>query len=160
VRFQSVTARIIGRLRCCLGVRQHLPRRSTSLQTILCMRCPGMSSAGCRCWLVEPGHGRDVIWPYRLLPQLRSCFRSTLPLAGTSSIRRPEALATLWMHFFWIFGIRSLRSDLFRPSRLCIRDHSSISRKPIFGYPVMVAANDLHWFIGLSVWAHHSSQSG
>jgi len=62
--------------------------------------------------------------------------------------------ATLWMHFFWILDIPRCISD---HSLLCIRlrNYSSISRKPIFGYPVMVGATVCIAFVSMSVWAHH-----
>ena len=48
--------------------------------------------------------------------------------------------ATLWMHFFWIFGHPEVYV-LVIPAFAFISEVIPVfSRKPIFGYPVMVAA--------------------
>jgi cytochrome c oxidase subunit 1 len=63
--------------------------------------------------------------------------------------------ATLWMHFFWIFG----HPEVYILILPCFAFMSEIipvfSRKPIFGYPVMVAASVCIGFVSMSVWAHH-----
>src|SRR6202034_1280344 len=63
--------------------------------------------------------------------------------------------AVLWMHFFWIFG----HPEVYVLIIPCFAFMSEIipvfSRKPIFGYPVMVAASVSIAFVSLSVWAHH-----
>ena len=63
--------------------------------------------------------------------------------------------ATLWMHFFWIFG----HPEVYILVIPCFAFMSEIipvfSRKPIFGYPVMVAATVCIGFLSMSVWAHH-----
>jgi len=63
--------------------------------------------------------------------------------------------ATLWMHFFWIFG----HPEVYVLIIPCFAFASEIipvfSRKPIFGYPVMVGATVCIAFVSMSVWAHH-----
>jgi len=63
--------------------------------------------------------------------------------------------ATLWMHFFWIFG----HPEVYILIIPCFAFMSEIipvfSRKPIFGYPVMVGATVCIAFVSMSVWAHH-----
>jgi heme/copper-type cytochrome/quinol oxidase subunit 1 len=63
--------------------------------------------------------------------------------------------AVLWMHFFWIFG----HPEVYILIIPCFAFMSEIipvfSRKPIFGYPVMVAATICIAFVSMSVWAHH-----
>jgi cytochrome c oxidase subunit 1 len=63
--------------------------------------------------------------------------------------------AVLWMHFFWIFG----HPEVYVLIIPCFAFMSEIipvfSRKPIFGYPVMVAATVSIAFVSMSVWAHH-----
>ncbi len=60
------------------------------------------------------------------------------------------------MHFFWIFRTSLEVYILIIP---CFAFASEIipvfSRKPIFGYPVMVGATVCIGFVSLSVWAHH-----
>jgi len=126
------------------------------IATILSMRCPGMklSRMPLLAWLNLVMAGM-VILAVSPLTQLRSCFRSTVTLAGTSSIRRPEALQPFWMHFFWIFGHPEVYVLIIPAFAFASEIIPVFSRKPIFGYPVMVAATICIGFIGLSVWAHH-----
>jgi cytochrome c oxidase subunit 1 len=63
--------------------------------------------------------------------------------------------AAIWMHFFWIFGHPEVYV-LIIPSFAFISEIVPVfSRKPIFGYPVMVGATVCIAFISMSVWAHH-----
>src|SRR5262244_70551 len=63
--------------------------------------------------------------------------------------------AVLWQHFFWIFGHPEVYI-LMIPGWACASEIIPVfSRKPIFGYPIMVAATVTIGFISVSVWAHH-----
>jgi cytochrome c oxidase subunit 1 len=63
--------------------------------------------------------------------------------------------AILWQHFFWIFGHPEVYI-LVLPAFAVISEVVPVfSRKPIFGYPMMVAATVLIGFISAGVWAHH-----
>jgi cytochrome c oxidase subunit 1 len=63
--------------------------------------------------------------------------------------------AVLWQHFFWIFGHPEVYI-LIIPAFACLSEIIPVfSRKPIFGYPIMVAAVVMIAFISLGVWAHH-----
>src|SRR4029079_4766446 len=63
--------------------------------------------------------------------------------------------APLWMHFFWIFGHPEVYV-LVIPSFAFMSEIIPVfSRKPMFGYPVMVGATIAIAFVSLSVWAHH-----
>ena len=63
--------------------------------------------------------------------------------------------AILWQHFFWIFGHPEVYI-LILPAFAVINEVVPVfSRKPIFGYPMMVAATVLIGFISAGVWAHH-----
>jgi cytochrome c oxidase subunit I len=63
--------------------------------------------------------------------------------------------AVLWQHFFWIFGHPEVYI-LIIPAFACLSEIVPVfSRKPIFGYPIMVAAVVMIAFISMSVWAHH-----
>ncbi len=63
--------------------------------------------------------------------------------------------AVLWQHFFWIFGHPEVYI-LIIPAFACQSEIIPVfSRKPIFGYPVMVGATTMIAIISFSVWAHH-----
>ena len=66
----------------------------------------------------------------------------------------------LWQHLFWIFGHPEVYI-LILPSFGVISDViPTFSRKPLFGYPVVVYAGILIGFIGWGVWSHHMFASG
>ena len=63
--------------------------------------------------------------------------------------------AVIWMHFFWVFGHPEVYI-LVLPAFAVISEVVPVfSRKPIFGYSIMVAATLAIGFISLGVWAHH-----
>ncbi len=63
--------------------------------------------------------------------------------------------ATLWMHFFWIFGHPEVYVLIIPAFAFASEIIPVFSRKAIFGYPVMVGATLAIAFVSLSVWAHH-----
>jgi cytochrome c oxidase subunit I len=63
--------------------------------------------------------------------------------------------ATIWMHFFWIFGHPEVYVLVFPAFGIASEVIPVFSRKAIFGYPAMVAASVGIAFVSLGVWAHH-----
>ena len=61
----------------------------------------------------------------------------------------------IWMHFFWIFGHPEVYVLVLPAFAMASEIIPVFSRKPIFGYAVMVGATIAIGFIGMSVWAHH-----
>jgi cytochrome c oxidase subunit I len=68
--------------------------------------------------------------------------------------------AVIWQHFFWIFGHPEVYI-LIIPAFACVSEIVPVfSRKPIFGYPVMVGATAMIGRISVRVWAHHMFSVG
>ncbi len=76
-------------------------------------------------------------------------------LGGSFFNTQAGGSAVLWQHFFWIFGHPEVYI-LIIPGFACLSEIIPVfSRKPIFGYPVMVGATTMIAIISLGVWAHH-----
>src|SRR6266852_5398106 len=126
------------------------------LATILCLRCPGMklNRMPLLVWLnlVMAGMVLIAITPLSAAQIMLLIDRY---LGGHFFDTQAGGSAVLWMHFFWIFG----HPEVYVLIIPCFAFMSEIipvfSRKPIFGYPVMVAATVCIGFVSLSVWAHH-----
>src|ERR1700733_11339927 len=126
------------------------------ITTILSMRCPGMTlgKMPLLAWLnlVMAGLVILAVSPLTAAQIMLSIDRY---LGGHFFDTQAGGSAVLWMHFFWIFG----HPEVYVLVIPCFAFASEIipvfSPKPIFGYPVMVAATVAIGFISMSVWAHH-----
>src|SRR5215510_14764725 len=126
------------------------------IATVLCMRCPGMHL------------GRMPLFAWLALTMSVMLLMAMTPLSAAQLMLMVDRYlgghffdtqaggsATLWMHFFWIFGHPEVYV-LVIPAFAFVSEIVPIfSRKPIFGYPVMVAATVCIAFVSMSVWAHH-----
>jgi cytochrome c oxidase subunit I len=126
------------------------------IATVLCMRCPGMHL------------GRMPLLAWLMLTMSVMLLLAMTPLSAAQLMLMVDRYlgghffdtqaggsATLWMHFFWIFGHPEVYV-LVIPAFAFISEIIPVfSRKPIFGYPVMVAATVCIAFVSMSVWAHH-----
>ena len=126
------------------------------VSTILCMRCPGMTlgKMPLLAWmnLVMSGMLLFTITPLTAAQVMLMIDRY---LGGHFFDTQAGGSAAIWMHFFWIFG----HPEVYVLIIPCFAFVSEIvpvfSRKPIFGYPIMVAATVSIGFVSMSVWAHH-----
>jgi cytochrome c oxidase subunit 1 len=126
------------------------------IATILCLRCPGMklSRMPLFAWLnlVMSGMVLITITPLSAAQIMLLIDRY---LGGHFFDTQAGGSAAIWMHFFWIFG----HPEVYILIIPCFAFMSEVvpvfSRKPIFGYPVMVGATVTIGFVSMSVWAHH-----
>jgi cytochrome c oxidase subunit 1 len=66
----------------------------------------------------------------------------------------------LWQHMFWLFGHPEVYILILPAFGIISETIPVFSRKPIFGYPFMVASGIAIGFMGWGVWAHHMFASG
>jgi cytochrome c oxidase subunit 1 len=126
------------------------------IATILGMRCPGMTlgKMPLLAWLnlIMAGMVILAVSPLTAAQIMLSIDRH---LGGHFFDTQAGGSAVLWMHFFWIFGHPEVYVLIIPSFAFASEIIPVFSRKPIFGYPVMVAATICIGFVSLSVWAHH-----
>src|SRR5690606_4750465 len=61
----------------------------------------------------------------------------------------------LWQHIFWLFGHPEVYILILPGFGIVSEVIPTFSRKPLFGYSIMVYSGILIGFIGWGVWAHH-----
>jgi cytochrome c oxidase subunit 1 len=126
------------------------------IATILCMRCPGMTLGRMPllAWLYLTMSGLALIG-ITPLSAAQLMLLVDRYLGGHFFDTQAGGSATLWMHFFWIFGHPEVYILVIPAFAFMSEIIPVFSRKPIFGYPVMVAATVCIAFVSMSVWAHH-----
>src|SRR6202790_424837 len=126
------------------------------IATILSMRCAGMklSRMPLMAWLTLVMSGLVLI---SLTPLSAAQLMLLVDryLGGHYFDTQAGGSAALWMHFFWIFGHPEVYILVIPAFAFASEIIPVFSRKPIFGYPVMVGATVCIGFVSMSVWAHH-----
>jgi cytochrome c oxidase subunit 1 len=126
------------------------------IATILSQRSPGMTLGRMplMVWLtlVMSGMVLSAIGPLSAAQIMLLIDRY---LGGHFFDTQAGGSATLWMHFFWIFGHPEVYVLILPCFGIMSETIPVFSRKPIFGYPVMVGASVCIAFVSSSVWAHH-----
>jgi cytochrome c oxidase subunit 1 len=126
------------------------------IATAASMRCPGMTLGRMPLfvWLILVSSALLLI----ALPPLTAAQVMLLLdrfLGAHFFDTQAGGSAVLWQHFFWIFGHPEVYILVLPAFGVASEVIPVFSRKPIFGYPVMVAASVSIGFISLGVWAHH-----
>ncbi len=126
------------------------------ITTILCMRCPGMTltKMPLLVWLnlIMCGMVLVVVTPLTAAQIMLLLDR----FVGSHFFdTQAGGSATLWMHFFWIFGHPEVYILVIPAFAIASEVIPVFSRKAIFGYPAMVGATIAIAFVSMSVWAHH-----
>ena len=126
------------------------------LTTILAMRCPGMTLK--RMPLFAWLNSVMAVLVFLALGPLTAAQLMLLIdryLGGHFFDTQAGGSAVIWMHFFWIFGHPEVYVLVVPAFAIVSEVVPVFSRKPIFGYSVMVAATVAIGFISMGVWAHH-----
>jgi len=126
------------------------------LTTMLTMRCPGMTLK--RMPLFAWMNGVMALLVLVALGPLTSAQLMLLIdryLGGHFFDTQAGGSAFIWMHFFWIFGHPEVYILVLPAFAIVSEVIPVFSRKPIFGYSIMVGATVAIAFISLGVWAHH-----
>src|SRR6202453_3622692 len=126
------------------------------IATILCMRCKGMTlgKMPLLAWLNLVMAGL-VVLAVSPLTAAQLMLLVDRYLGGHFFDTQAGGSAVIWMHFFWVFGHPEVYILVLPAFGFASEIIPVFSRKPIFGYPVMVGASVAIGFISMSVWAHH-----
>ena len=66
----------------------------------------------------------------------------------------------LWQHLFWIFGHPEVYILVLPAMGIVSEVLPAFSRKPLFGYPIVVFSGAVIGFLGFAVWSHHMFTTG
>jgi cytochrome c oxidase subunit 1 len=66
----------------------------------------------------------------------------------------------MWQHLFWLFGHPEVYILILPAMGIISEVLPTFSRKPLFGYPVVVYSGIFIAFMGWGVWSHHMFASG
>jgi cytochrome c oxidase subunit 1 len=129
--------------------------------TIINMRAPGM------------GMMRMPLFPWMMLvtaflvifafpPLTIALFQVIMDRTFGTLFYNPEGggLPILWQHLFWIFGHPEVYIVILPAFGIISEVIPTFSRKPLFGYPLVVLAGIFIGFMGFAVWSHHMFTTG
>ena len=80
---------------------------------------------------------------------------------GTNFFRVSEGgQPILWQHLFWVFGHPEVYILVLPAMGIVSEILPTFSRRPLFGYPIMVFSGAVIGFLGFAVWSHHMFTTG
>ena len=126
------------------------------LVTIINMRAPGMSLMRMPVfvWMTVVTSFLIILaFPVITVALLELLFDRTfgtnffIPAGGGDPV--------LWQHLFWVFGHPEVYILILPAMGIISEILPTFSRKPLFGYPVIVLSGVIIGFMGWGVWSHH-----
>jgi len=131
------------------------------ITTIINLRAPGMTMMRLPvfCWMA-------LITSFLLILALPSIAIALIEVIfdrhfGTSFFEVSNGgQPILWQHLFWIFGHPEVYILILPAMGYVSEILPTFSRKPLFGYPIVVFSGALIGFIGFGVWSHHMFTTG
>ena len=66
----------------------------------------------------------------------------------------------LWQHLFWIFGHPEVYILILPTMGIVSEILPTFSKRPLFGYPIIVFSGAVIGFLGFAVWSHHMFATG
>ncbi|MSQ40545.1 MAG: cytochrome c oxidase subunit I [Dehalococcoidia bacterium] len=124
--------------------------------TILNMRAPGMTLMRMPvfCWMtLVTSFLLVTAFPVITVALIQLLFDRYLGAGFFISSRGGDPL--LWQHLFWVFGHPEVYILILPAMGVVSEILPTFSRKPLFGYSVVVFSGIVIGFMGWSVWSHH-----
>ena len=129
--------------------------------TIISMRAPGMSMMRVPVftWLMLV---TAFLIIFAFPPLTIALFQVIMDRTFGTLFYVPQAgaLPILWQHLFWIFGHPEVYIIVLPAFGVISEVIPTFSRKPLFGYPVVILSGIFIGFMGFAVWSHHMFTTG
>lgn len=131
------------------------------LTTIINMRAPGMGMMRLPVfvWMTLVTNFLIVLaFPAITIALVELMFDRTY---GTNFFNPGKGgLPIWWQHLFWVFGHPEVYILILPPMGIISEVLPVFSRRPLFGYPLVVGSGIAIGFMGFTVWAHHMFTTG